>query len=63
MNRLPALCRVQSGVATAIVLCHRYFACKSMRQNDCFVRLVTIPLAHVQAQKGEEDLGTIPYPS
>ncbi|BDA44256.1 Cyclin-T1-4 [Coccomyxa sp. Obi] len=28
---------VQTGVATATVLCHRYFACKSMRQNDCFI--------------------------
>ena len=37
------MCRVQTGVATAMVLCHRYFACKSMRQNDCFVRAPKIP--------------------
>ena len=29
---------MQTGIATAIVVCHRYFMSKSMRRNDCFVR-------------------------
>ena len=32
-------CRIQSGVASAMVICHRYFACKSLKHNDCFVRI------------------------